>query len=153
MPCLYLVWFQHLHIIMLYYDGKGKYQQECGVLWRTLVPKSGQADTVQGELVRVIVKLEDECLRNGNCNWDRGHRMFTNFLYRHLRDAAVFDALTISRIEADIAEIRDYGSGKKQPTFKEDEEDAFDRITDKIVEWCRQNPTPIPHKKNPKLGR
>ena len=138
---------------MLYYDGKGQYQKECGEFWRQLVPASGQADTVQGELVRVITKLEDECLRNGNGNWDMGHRMFTNFLHKYLRDSNVFDAETIAQIESDIADIRDFGSGKKQPDFKENKEDAFDRITNRVVEWCRANPESIKHEKNTKLKR
>lgn len=139
--------------IMLYYDGKGRYQEECGELWRQLVPASGQADTVQGELIRVITKLEDECLRNGNGNWDMGHRMFTNFLYKHLRDSNVFDAKTIAQIEADIAAIRDFGSGKQSPSYKEDTEDEFDRITDRVAEWCKAHPEPIKHEKNAKLKR
>lgn len=138
---------------MLYYDGKGRYQKECGDLWRQLVPASGQADTVQGELIRVVVKLEDECFRNGNMNWDMGHRMLTNFLQKYLRDTNLFDAATIGQIESDIADIRDFGSGKKQPNFKENQEDAFDRITDRIVEWCQAHPEPVKHEKNAKLKR
>jgi len=138
---------------MLYYYGIGQYQKECGELWRQFVPASGQADTVQGELIRVITKLEDECLRNGNMNWDMGHRMFTNFLHKYLCDAEVFDAEAISQIKRDISAIRDFGSGKKEPDFKENTEDEFDRITDRVAEWCQAYPVPIKHMKNVKLKR
>ena len=37
-----------------------KYAEEAKQLWQTYVPKSGQADTVQGELIRAIEKLQDE---------------------------------------------------------------------------------------------
>lgn len=82
-----------------------------------------------------------------------GHRMFTNFLHKYLRDSNVFDAKTIAQIEADIAAIRDFGSGKQEPNFKENTEDEFDRITDRIAEWCQAHPEPIKHEKNTKLKR
>ena len=53
-----------------------KYYAEAKRLWSTYVPKNGQADTVQGELIRAIEKLRDEVQRNGNGNWDRGHQIF-----------------------------------------------------------------------------
>ncbi|GAA3412494.1 hypothetical protein [Streptosporangium vulgare] len=50
-----------------------KYFEETGHIWRTLVPKFGQASTVQGELLCADEKLRDETTRNGNINWDGGH--------------------------------------------------------------------------------
>jgi hypothetical protein len=35
-----------------------------------LVPDHGAADTVQGELVRAVLRLTAECCRNGCGNWD-----------------------------------------------------------------------------------
>lgn len=113
---------------------------------------SGQADTIQGELVRVIGRLASEFYRNGNGNWDMGFRMYTNFLYKHLQDKTVFDAQAIRQMEEDIQEIRDFGSGKKDLVYEEGE-DAFDRITDRVVEWCQQHPELIKRDKNPKLKR
>lgn len=139
---------------MLYPLGQGRYHKEYGALWDKLVPKEGQADTIQGELVRAIGKLSDEFYRNGNINWDMGFRMCTNFLYRRLRDDKVFNAGTIKQIEKDIAEIRGLGNGKNSPgCMEEGEEDAFDRITDRVVEWCWRYPELIKRDKNPKLKR
>ena len=137
---------------MLYSKGQGRYDQEYQELWDALVPKSGQADTVQGELVRVIARLANEYYRNGNGNWDMGFRIYTNFLYKYLRDKTTFDATKISQIEQDIQLIRDFGSGKAQLYFV-DEEDVYDRITDRVVEWCRQHPELIHREHNPKLYR
>jgi hypothetical protein len=39
-------------------------------IWESYVPKSGQAETVQGELLRSIEKLADEAQRNGNINFN-----------------------------------------------------------------------------------
>jgi hypothetical protein len=137
---------------MLYSRGEGRYEKEYQELWNRLVPESGQADTVQGELVRVIGRLGSEFDRNGNCNWDRGFRLYTNFLYKYLRDTSVFDEGTIRQIETDIQEIRDFGSHKKDLVYDEGE-DAFDRITDRVVEWCQQHPKLIKREVNPKLRR
>lgn len=136
---------------MLYRRFKGRYDKEYEELWSRLVPKSGPAQTVQGELVRVIGKLASECYRNGNGNWDMGFRMFTNFLYKYLRDPAVFSPPIIKQIEQDISEIRAVGSGAKRLVYKE-EEDTYDRVTDRVVEWCQHYSQPIKLTKNPTLS-
>ncbi|MFE4720577.1 hypothetical protein ACFRLW_29995, partial [Streptomyces sp. NPDC056728] len=63
-----------------------KYADEAGRIWRTYVPKRGQADTVQGELIRAVEKLRDEAVRNGNINWDDGFERLVLFLGRILND-------------------------------------------------------------------
>jgi hypothetical protein len=55
------------------YPDRVKYPQEARSLWRTSVPRSGQAATVQGELLQAVEKLRDEAQRNGNINWDGGY--------------------------------------------------------------------------------
>jgi hypothetical protein len=52
----------------------------AGWIWRNLVPKSGQADTVQGELLRAVEKLSWEAQNNGNINWDDRFEMLIEFL-------------------------------------------------------------------------
>jgi ankyrin repeat protein len=58
------------------------WQEEFDRLWDELVPSSGQADTVQCELVRAIGRLSDEAYRNGNGNWDEGYRLLAEYLMR-----------------------------------------------------------------------
>jgi hypothetical protein len=48
------------------------YLKEGKDIWSQFVPKSGQALTVQGELLRAVEKMRDEAVRNDNGNWDRG---------------------------------------------------------------------------------
>jgi len=57
-----------------------KYFEEAKFIWKNYVPKSGQADTVQGELLRVIEKLRYEAQDNGNINWDDGFEMFCHYI-------------------------------------------------------------------------
>lgn len=146
---------------MLYTLGQGRYQKEYDKLWDALVPQSGQADTIQGELIRAIGRLTSEYERNGNANWDMGFRLYTNFLFKHLRDKSVFTPQTLHQIEADLQAIRYFGSRRRNPVSEqaleelvyEKGEDAFDRITDRVMQWCQHYPDPIKHAHNPKLKR
>jgi hypothetical protein len=45
---------------------KEEYSEIGKYIWKTYVPKSGQAETIQGELSRACEKLADEAQRNGN---------------------------------------------------------------------------------------
>nr|WP_176573403.1 hypothetical protein [Nonomuraea pusilla] len=42
-----------------------QYAEETRRIWKTYVPLRGQADTVQGELLRAVEKLRDEAQSNG----------------------------------------------------------------------------------------
>jgi hypothetical protein len=137
---------------MLYNRRKGKYDREYDVLWKKLVPMRGQAKTVQGELVRAIGRLASESYRNGNVNWDGGFRGLVVFLRKHLADPKVFDAETVGQIKEDLADIGAIGNGTKGFTYPRGE-DVYDRITDRVVEWCQKHPKPIRRKQNPKLRR
>jgi hypothetical protein len=57
------------------WSGRMTWMERHAELWERLVPRSGQADTVQGELIRVTGRLTDEAHRNGNTNWDDGHEL------------------------------------------------------------------------------
>lgn len=51
-----------------YWDANGAYQKELDELFNKLVPASGEAETVHGELVRAVNRLYYEYCNNGNCN-------------------------------------------------------------------------------------
>jgi hypothetical protein len=137
---------------MLYGSGKGRHEQEYFQLWDDLVPISGQADTVQGELVRAIGRLAGELERNGNGNWDDGFRRFVRFLRDRLSDPAVFDKPTRDLIGEDLRQIEAIGEGTAGYSAW-DEECAYDRVTDRVVEWCRLHPEPITRQHDPQLHR
>ena len=61
-----------------------RWWEEQPRLWARLVPTSGQATTVQGELIRCTGKLTDEAYRNGNANWGPGFERMTKFMGRTL---------------------------------------------------------------------
>ena len=51
-----------------FWDGNHPQQDEYQNLWDTLVPGSGEADTVEGEAIRAVGRLFYEYCNNGNCN-------------------------------------------------------------------------------------
>ena len=51
-----------------YWDGNGAYQEEYHKLYSELVPVSGEASTVNGEMIRCVSRLTYDFFNNGNCN-------------------------------------------------------------------------------------
>ncbi|NEA72582.1 hypothetical protein C8250_041410 [Streptomyces sp. So13.3] len=122
-----------------------KYAEEAGRIWRTYVPKRGQADTVQGELIRAVEKLRDEAVRNGNINWDDSFERLVLFLQRTLSDSQVFDTSASQEIADDLTLISDPGVPA--------DDGPFDRLTDCLVVWCREHPDPVARSHDPDLRR
>ncbi len=85
-----------------------RYFEEAKQIWKTLLPKSGQADTVQGELIRAIERLRWESQNNGNGNWDEGFDRFCDFLEQTLAVRPPFDDDALSEIRTDISRLPEY---------------------------------------------
>ena len=71
-----------MKIIPLYWSEKGKYQQEADELYNQLVPDSDNCDTLEGELLRAITKLNYDAHNNGFCNNTSGP---INFLINNVK--------------------------------------------------------------------
>lgn len=59
---------QEKGVIQCYSNSNGKYQEQYDKLYKELVPIEGQAETLNGELIRAISRLFYEYYNNGNCN-------------------------------------------------------------------------------------
>ncbi len=120
----------------LYADRKGKFDEEYGRLWDELVPQAGCADTLQGELIRIIGRLASEYYRNGNMNWvlhDGYHNMaicLQNELCNYFED-------DVKSISDDMNKI--IQNGVEGLCNYIDDEDEYDRITDYVVIFCQNN--------------
>ena len=115
-------------------------------IWKNYVPKSGQADTVQGELLRANEKLRDEAQRNGNGNWDEGHEILAIFILKTLTKSKDLTLKQKEELDKDIDRVLDANS----PYL---EDDLYDRIERKIFDWYLKNKEPIRHEYNPELHR
>ncbi len=122
-----------------------KYLELGQYIWKTYVPKTGQAQTVQGELLRAIEKLADEAQRNGNINFNANcHGIFIAYLKKYLTDSIIFDEQNIRQIIKDLDRI-----SKEDDPYTAD--DLYDRLGERIIDWYLKNTAPIANSKNPKL--
>ena len=122
-----------------------KYFDEAREIWQRFVPKSGQADTIQGELLRAVEKLRDEACRNGNINWDADFERLRRFILDRLLDPRVYDVETISRTRTAL----ECFEGGRDPDW---EEELYDDLGDRVVEYFRHYGS-LPHPRNSELGR
>ena len=129
-------------------DGTGsvvQYFEEAKSIWQKFVPKSGQSETVQGELLRAVEKLRDEAIRNGNANWDEGFTILLRYLEAHLLEPEIFNPTSVDQTKAALARL----SKPEDPYLKDD---LYDALGDRVVEYFRFHGSQ-PHAKNPNLHR
>lgn len=107
-------------------------------LWDLLVPGSGAAHTVQGEIIRTSGKLADEIFRNGGANWDRG---FSSMLIWTVDQLGQGTALAPELLDeaGSLRAAMKGGHGLAEP------EPAPERLQALAVEWVRLNPNPLPN--------
>ncbi len=130
---------------MLYCRGKGRYSAQYRELFHILIPHRGPADSLQGELLRAITRLAMECYENGNVNWQEDaadYQPYVDLLRLCLLDLEVFGVWGVNGIQADLDTIQAIGEGRSEFDFP-DGEDPYDRITDRVVEWCNRYLQPM----------
>lgn len=66
----------------------GRWQDQQQQLWALLVPSSGAAATVQGEVIRIAGRIADEIDRNGGANWDADFRKMGQAFLTHIASGA-----------------------------------------------------------------
>ncbi len=75
-------------------------------------------------------------------NWDSGYDAMLRFLSNTLQTSGNFDEDLAGTIELDVDFIRQNAESGSCPYTEE--EDEYDRLTDRVVEWCRHNTELIP---------
>jgi hypothetical protein len=118
---------------------------EAKHIWQTFVPRSGQADTVQGELLRAVEKLRDEAIRNGNGNWDEGFEILLRYLEERLLDSAIYSDSTIEGTRRILSRLQNF----EYPLV---DDEPYDELGDRVVEYYRVKGSQ-PHILNPNLRR
>lgn len=125
------------------------WKKEHTRLWSELVPPQGQAETLQGELIRIAGKLTDQAFRNGNMNWDADHERMWRFIGAQISGDRIFSASERTQIQEKIEEIiRD----QECPNLDGDRSPYY-FVSEKVVDWCMAHPTPIAHSEDPTLRR
>lgn len=109
-----------------------RWQERHARLWERLVPASGAAPTLQGELIRLTGKLTRETLDNGNMNWSAETEAAWRFVEAELAavDAAPGDvnadveAIITGRALLDLAKLKG----------------ALYRMSERAVRYCDEHP-------------
>ena len=145
---------------------KRKSTDVCRYIWKNYVPKSGQADNLQGELLREIEKLRWEAQENGNINWDEDFAYFCGFISNKLSEQSIFSEDEKEEAASIMARLKSYGEYSRKvndgeiPQDEIDmnriayvEDDLYDIICDKIARLHMENPEPMPYEKNKAICR
>lgn len=112
-----------------YWNNQGRYQAEFDRYTEQLMPASGHADTVAGELVRSVNRIYYDAFNNGFCNNTSGA---LNFIKRIM---PADEALTpIYQMLA--YRVNSGGYSSLTPAVK----DGLDTLVDKTVELLQNNP-------------
>jgi hypothetical protein len=112
---------------------KENWWEQFNELWNSLVPRRGPADTLQGEILRIIGKLSYEILDNGGENWDKD---FQKMVW------ALQDYFSIPNDKAPgLAKEAVSLAGK---LGKKSKAEDLDRLTEIAVKWIVANSEPLP---------
>ena len=114
---------------------EGSWEEQYEELWSFLIPSSGAAKTVQGEVIRIPGRVRDELDRNGGVNWDRNYRKMLQAMPQYL-------SLGIPLSEQELAETKELIAQVYGKDF--DDEPRLDRLCQLAIAWIEQNPEPLP---------
>ncbi|MDE6598342.1 MAG: ankyrin repeat domain-containing protein [Clostridia bacterium] len=101
-------------------------------LWQMLVPGSGKAKLLQGEVIRITGKISHEILDNGGANWCGDFRKMLDALSVYLRRNNSLNDEDLNEADKLIKAIDAYS-----------ENEELDRLCELSVKWIIQNPEPI----------
>ncbi|MEP2058927.1 MAG: hypothetical protein ABJJ05_14040 [Maribacter litoralis] len=98
-------------------------------LWELLVPSSGPAETIQGEVIRISGKIADEIGRNGSGNWSSNHNKMNKAYLEYVNTGKSLSTSDLEELKLLIKDIRQ---------FNED----VDIMCELAVKWVLNNPEP-----------
>lgn len=113
---------------------EGNWEEQYEELWSFLIPSSGAAKTVQGEVIRIPGRVRDELDRNGGVNWDRDYRKMLQALPQYL-------SLGIPLSKQELEETKELIAQVHGKDF--DDEPRLDRLCQLALAWIKQNPEPL----------
>jgi hypothetical protein len=106
------------------------WQDKHQELWERLVPSSGAASTVQGELIRISGRISDELERNGGVNWDSDYRKMAHALQAHMGSGNALSPSDLDYAAQCVSEIK----------LKHGDPAELCRLA---VNWVELNPKPM----------
>lgn len=101
-------------------------------LWELLVPSSGAAGTVQGEVIRISGRISRELDGNGGINWDAEFGQMAEALLAHLGSGEALPSPELKQAAKIVSEVKRKCGDTR-------------RLSELAVEWVAMNPKPIAH--------
>ena len=109
------------------------FEKQFDFLWDLLVPSSGSAKTIQGEVIRISGKIRDEILRNAGGNWDKHFKKMLSAMTDYFQKGNALQNASLKK--ADELKTLLYEGD-------DDGENSLE-LAKLAVLWVKQNPTPI----------
>ena len=106
------------------------WQDQHQELWEFLVPSSGPAANMQGELIRISGRINDELGRNGGLNWTHDHRKMAKAYLQIIRSGTPLDDDALAEADAVIK-----GLNKNA--------EASILLSQRATDWVALNPDPM----------
>lgn len=111
----------------------GPWHKQHDALWKLLVPGSGHAKTIQGEIIRISGKVAYEVMDNGGINWDSDYRKMVKFLVECFASANPLTEAEQNEAKKIEQLVSRFGQAGNEP----------ERLMELAVKWVAQNPDPI----------
>ena len=118
------------------HDGKSQivatavaWEDQHQELWKMLVPSSGAANTVQGEVIRISGRLAREIDGNGGINWDKEFARMADALLLHFGSSKPLSDSELREAKEIVGDIK-HKSGDTR------------RLCQLAVNWVILNPSP-----------
>lgn len=112
--------------------------EQFQLLWDMLVPPAGQAKTAQGELIRIVGRIQHELLDNGGMNWDDEYRCMLCTFPQYLQLGTAFNEENQKAAELLVGLILADGDAGRINGF------FCSALCACAVAWVQQNPTVLP---------
>lgn len=151
-----------------YWNDNGKFSKELSELTEKMMPDSGNAETLNGELVRAVNRLWYEYCNNGNCNardtefyyethtesvWDEDLEDYIEEEYEEEVEGdttitELYDNFlelierTVPETEFNVSAIRNFicdSSRYGRIQFNQEYLDMYNELTDKVVMYVLNN--------------
>lgn len=106
------------------------WQKQHQELWELLVPSSGPAGTIQGEVIRISGRIANELEGNGGINWDNNYKKMADAFLTFVKEGAQLSSAELKEAEEIIKEVK-RRSGDTE------------RLCELGVKWVMGNPSPI----------
>lgn len=119
------------------HDGKspiaakaGRWEDQHQQLWEMLVPSSGAAETVQGEIIRISGRIHRELDGNGGINWNADFRKMADAFLTHVGSGKALAPADLDETREIVTMVKRKGGDTR-------------RLCELGVAWVALNPKPV----------